>query len=199
MKVSFERDTLSTAGRAAEVTGLAAIIGGNLFARAGMHPALREVSDPAERGKVVNAAWRRYGTIESLSLVALITGWAVSRPGEADRRSLSERERMLGTAKDAAVATVALTGVAAGIQGMRFSGMEPEGAVPLEDGSKAGENASLNESRAKRRLNLLGAVHLASALTLVGVNAALAQAGATQDAGRRRCRFCSRSIPRRQR
>jgi hypothetical protein len=197
--VSFERDTLSTAGRAAEVIGLAAIIGGNLFARAGMHPALREVSDPAERGKVVNAAWRRYGTIESLSLAVLIAGWAGSRSGEADRRSLSERERTLGLAKDAAVAAVALTGVAAGIQGIRFSGMEPEGAVPLEDGSKAGDSASPNESRAKRRLNLLGAVHLASALTLVGVNAALAQAAATQDTGRRRCSFCSRSTPRRRR
>ena len=197
--MSFERHTISTAGQAAEVIGLAAILGGNLFARAGMHPALREVSDPAERGKVVNAAWRRYGTIESLSLAALIAGWAGSRPGEADRRSLSERERTLGLAKDAAVAAVALTGVAAGIQGIRFSGMEPEGAVPLEDGSKAGESASPNESRAKRRLNLLGAVHLASALTLVGVNAALAQAGATQDTGRRRCSFCSRSTPRRRR
>ena len=187
--MSFERDTISTAGHAAEVIGLAAILGGNLFARAGMHPALREVSDPAERGKVVNAAWRRYGTIESLSLAALITGWAGSRPGEADRRSLSERDRVLGMAKDAAVAAVALTGLAAGIQGMRFSGMEPKGAVPLEDGSKAGEDASLKESRAKRRLNLLGAVHLASALTLVGVNAALGQAGARHDTRRRRCRF----------
>jgi hypothetical protein len=180
-------------------SGLAAILGGNLFARAGMHPALRGVSDPAERGKVVNAAWRRYGTIESLSLAALIAGWAGSRPGEADRRSLSERERTLALAKDAAVTAVALTGVAAGIQGMRFSGMEPEGAVPLDDGSKAGESASPNESRAKRRLNLLGAVHLASALTLVGVNAGLAQARATQDTGRRRCSFCSRSTPRRRR
>ena len=82
---------------------------------------------------------------------------------------------------------------------MRFSGMEPEGAVPLEDGSKAAAKASLKESRAKRRLNLLGAIHLVSALTLVGVNAALAQAGATQDTGRRRCSFCSRSTPRRRR
>jgi hypothetical protein len=190
--VSFERDTIVTAGRAAEVIGLAAIIGGNLFARAGMHPALREVSDPAERGKVVNAAWRRYGTIESLSLAALITGWASSRLGEADCRSLSERQRRLGMAKDAAVAAVALTGVAAAIQGIRFSGMEPEGAVPLEDGSKAGSSASLGESRAKQRLNLLGAVNLASALTLAGVNAALGQAKATEDAGRRRCRCCLR-------
>lgn len=187
MEVSLERDTIRTAGRAAEDIGLAAIIGGNLFARAGMHPALREVSDPGERGKVVNAAWRRYGTIESLSLAALVTGWASSRLGEANRRSLSERERTLSLARDAAVAAVALTGVAAAIQGTRFSGMEPEGAVQLEDGSKAGVGASFSESTAKRRLNLLGAVNLASALTLACLNASLGRAPGTQGAGRRRC------------
>ena len=56
MEVSFERDAVATAGRAAHEIGLAAILGGNLFARVGMHPALSEVSDPRERGKVVNAA-----------------------------------------------------------------------------------------------------------------------------------------------
>lgn len=58
MAVSFENDTIRTAGRAAHEIGLAAILGGNLFARIGMHPALSEVSNPRERGKVVNAVDR---------------------------------------------------------------------------------------------------------------------------------------------
>jgi hypothetical protein len=171
--LGFGRDTISSAGRAAEDIGLAAIIGGNLFARVGMHPALREVSDPAERGKVVNAAWRRYGTVNSLGLAALIAGRASSRLHDADRRSMSERERTLGVARDVAVVAVAITGVAAGVQGMRFSHMEPEGAVPLEDGSEPGAGATIDESRAKRRLSLLGGVHLVSAVALAGINAAL--------------------------
>lgn len=173
--MSLEHRTISTAGRAAEVAGLAAILGGNLFARVGMHPALREVSDPAERGRVVNAAWRRYGTVESLSLAALISGWSVSRLGEPDRRKLSERERGLSRARDGAMAAVALSGLTAAVQGLRFSAMEPEGAVPLENGSTAAADASVMEARAKKRLNLLGTVHLASALGLVAVNAALGQ------------------------
>ena len=56
MTASLERDTVGTVGRAAHDVGLAAILGGNLFARIGMHPALTEVTDPRERGKVVNAA-----------------------------------------------------------------------------------------------------------------------------------------------
>jgi hypothetical protein len=190
MEVSFERDTAGTVGRAAHDVGLAAILGGNLFARIGMHPALSEVTDPRERGKVVNAAWRRYGTVNSLALAALIAGWAVSRPGEPDRRSLSERERALAAIRDAAVIAVAVTGVAAGIQGVRFSRMEPEGAIPLEDGSEPGEGASPGESRAKRRLDLLGAVHLASALSLAGVNAAVSRAALEPRSGRGRRPRC---------
>src|SRR5512133_2610935 len=103
MEVGLKPDAVATAGRAVHDIGLAAILGGNLFARIGMHPALSEVTDPRERGKVVNAAWRRYGAVNSLALAALIAGWAASRPGELDRTALSERERALAAIRDAAV------------------------------------------------------------------------------------------------
>ena len=154
--------------------GLAAILGGNLFARLAMHPALRDVSDARERGMVVNSAWRRYGTINSLGLAALLAGWAGSRAQPPRRRS--DRERALGPARDAAVAAVTATGVAAAIEGVRFARMEPQGAVPLVDGSEAARGASPDERAAKSRLNLLGGMHLASALALAGVNAALRRA-----------------------
>jgi hypothetical protein len=122
--------------------------------------------------------------------VALIAGWAASRRGEPDRRTLSERERALAVARDAAVVAVAVTGIAAGTQGVRFSHMEPEGAIPLEDGSETGTGASPGESRAKRRLNLLGAAHLAAALSLVGLNAAVSHAGLEPPSAKRRCGRC---------
>ena len=56
---------LSKVGRAAHDIGLAGLLGGNLFGRLAMHPSVTEISDPAERGKVVNAAWRRYGAVNS--------------------------------------------------------------------------------------------------------------------------------------
>ena len=62
---------LSKLGRAAHDVGLAGLLGGNLFGRLALHPSVTEISDPAERGKVVNAAWRRYGTIQTLSLAAV--------------------------------------------------------------------------------------------------------------------------------
>ena len=176
MRVHVESDAISSAGRAAHDISLGALIGGNLFARVAMHPALGLVNDPRDRGRVVNRAWRRYGVVNSLALTSLIAGWVPARLGEARRALLSPRERPLAVGKDLAMCAVAVTGIAAGAQGMRFSRMELGGAVPLEDGSTPSAEASDREASAKRRLNMLGTAHLVSALALAAVNATLAQA-----------------------
>ena len=71
---------------------------------------------------------------------------------------------------------VAVTGIAAGLEGMRFARMESGGAVPLHDGSTTSPEASERETSAKRRLNVLGAAHLLSAMALAAVNATISQA-----------------------
>src|SRR4051794_41790507 len=80
---------LSQVGRAAHDAGLAGLLGGNLFGRLAMHPSVTEISDPSERGKLVNAAWRRYGTINSLSLAAVVTRWAGAPARETSHAPLS--------------------------------------------------------------------------------------------------------------
>lgn len=176
MRVHVESDAISSAGRAAHDIGLAAIIGGNLFARVGMHPAVARISDERERGKVVNDAWRRYGTVNTISLGVLVAGWAGARADEARPRMLSEREGRLAIAKDVAVGMVAVTGVAAAVEGMRFGAMEPEGAVPLADGDQASSRATAEERLSKRLVSAIGACHLGSALALSAINASLSQA-----------------------
>jgi len=176
MRFHVESDTISSAGRAAHDIGLAAIVGGNLFARVGMHPAVAEIADERERGKVVNAAWRRYGTVNSLGLAAVVAGWAGARADEASPSSLSGRERPLALAKDVAVGVVAVTGVAAALEGMRFGKMEPAGAVPLDDGDRPSAEATGEERRSKKLLRTIGSCHLGAALALVSINATLAQA-----------------------
>ena len=168
------RERPTPGAEVAQDLGLAAILGGNLFARLGMHPALAEVSDARERGKVVNAAWSRYGAINGIGLAALVAGWWVSRD---DPRSLrSGRDRRLAVARDVTVGAVAASGLAAAVEGMRFSRMEPEGAVPLEDGDEASRDASPPARAAKSRLTLLGGFNLASALALAALNAVLRRA-----------------------
>jgi len=183
--LSPSSDLLSQAGRAAHDLGLAGLLGGNLFGRLAFHPAVVGISDKAERGKVVNAAWRRYGTVNSISLLAVTAGWAAARGGETRDRRLSEREQALARAKDALVGAVAVGGLAAAVEGVRFSHQVPEGAVPLEDGSTAAPEAPAPARRAKRVLNALGAATTIAEVALVAVDAALAQEGYRHPAKRR--------------
>jgi hypothetical protein len=176
MRLHLESDTLSSIGRTGHHVALGALLGGNLFGRFAMHPAVREVRDPRERGKLVNAAWRRYGVVNSLSLLTLAIAYAPARLGEARRDLLTKREHKIIRGKDVAMASVFATGVASGLQGMRFAKMEPGGAVPLEDGSTASPEASKLEAHTKRTLNALGAANLLSAIGLAAADATLAQA-----------------------
>ena len=168
---------LSQVGRAAHDVGLAGLVGGNLFGRLALHPSVTEIRDKSERGKLVNAAWRRYGIINSLSLAAVVSGWVGARAAEAAPGQLSPAERRLATAKDALVGVVTLTGAVTAAEGVRFSRQAPGGAVPLEDGDHVAAEASERQRRTKRRLNALGMASLTADIALVGVNAALAQQG----------------------
>lgn len=161
---------LAVAGRAAHDLGLAGLLGGNLFGRLAFHPAVAELSDPSERGRVVNAAWRRYGTVNSLSLLAVAGPWIADRLG--DGAGSSPRDVTLSRVQDGLLAATAVSGLATGLVGMRFARRAPHGAVPLEDGSTAAPTASRSAARLKRALNALGAVNAAAELGLVAVNAA---------------------------
>ncbi len=168
---------LSQLGRAAHDIGLAGLLGGNMFGRLALHPSVTEISDEAERGKLVNAAWRRYGTVNSLSVLAVMAGWTGARARESADSQLSDAERRLARAKDVLVGAVAVTGFATALEGMRFARKAPGGAVPLADGDHVAPAASDDARRMKRRLNALGLAGLASEAALVAVNSALAQQG----------------------
>ena len=182
-------DVVSQAGRAAHELGMAALLGGNLFGRLALHPSVDRISDPRERGEVVNAAWRRYGTINSVGLVALAAGWVGARAEEVrGAGKLTARERALARVKDGLVATVVLTGVVTGIEGMRFAKQAPDGAVPLADGSTPDASTPPRAARMKRTLNVLGAIAIGAESALVATNAALAQENFRSSPLRRRLR-----------
>jgi hypothetical protein len=177
MEIRAHSDTVSAIGRAAQDVGMAALLGGNLFGRLAMHPALEGVCGPEERGQVVNRAWRRYGTINSLSLAAIIAGWGAARSYEAGDRFLSERERRLARAKDVTVGVVTVTGLATALAGVRFNAEAPGGAVPLRDGNDPAPETSRRATRIKHLVNGLGRASGAAQLALIGIQGAMAQEG----------------------
>jgi hypothetical protein len=176
VRIRIPSDTVSSAGRAAHDAGIAALLGGNLYGRLAMHPALADIGEPSERGKVVNRAWTRYGWVHSASLLAIAAGWAGARVNEARPSSLSARERALALGKDAAVAAVLVTGVATAIAGRRFARSVREGAVPLTDGNTPAPDTPEESARLKRQVNALSSANAAADVALVCVNAALGQA-----------------------
>jgi hypothetical protein len=181
--------TLSQAGRAAHDLGLAGLLGGSLFGRMALHPAVANISDPRERGEVINAAWRRYGAVNSASLAAVVIGWAGARAREAADVNLTPAERRLARVKDGLVGALVVCGVASAVEGMRFARTAPGGAVPLADGSHPAPETPEPAARLKKRLNVLGALTAGAEIGLVAVNAALAQEGFRRPRVRRRVRL----------
>jgi hypothetical protein len=181
-------DTVSSLGRALSDLGLAGLLGGQLFGRLALHPAVTAISEPRERGEVVNAAWRRYGVVNGAGLAAVTAGWLAARGGETRDRNLIGPERTLARVKDGLVATLVVTGVAAAAEGMRFARDAPGGAVPLRDGDHATADATATAQRRKRRLSALGAATIATEVAIVTVNAALDQVSFRHAPLRRRVR-----------
>jgi hypothetical protein len=163
----------SLAGQVAQDASLAALLGGNLFGRLAMHPALSSVSNEAERGTVLNQAWRRYGTVNSLALAGLVAGWVSTRQDERGRLRTGRRRSALVLAKDVTVGAVAVTGLASAAGGIGFAQQAPGGAVPMADGTDPAADTPVRAARIKRVVNLLGGLNLAAELALVVVNGLL--------------------------
>ena len=82
----------------------------DLFGRLALHPSVTEISDKRERGKLVNAAWRRYGVINSASLPALVGGCRpITLVDELDSRDWDVRRHgtvvAWGVASEVVIAT----------------------------------------------------------------------------------------------
>ena len=179
---------LSQAGRAAHDLGLAGLLGGNLFGRLALHPSVTEISDQEERGKVVNAAWKRYGTVNSLSLLAVV-----------DR--LGRRARRRG-ARPPPLARGAPAGAGQGRARRprrRDRRRDRGGGRPLRPLGPERRRAAARRrpcrgqrhtrvGARKRRVNALGAASLVAEVALVSVNAALNQESFRRPPARRRFR-----------
>jgi hypothetical protein len=184
-KLSIPSDAASSIGRAAHDVALAALLGGNLFGRLAMNPALEDVGDKSERGRVLNRAWRRYGTVNSLALATLVAGWLPARLNEARPRWLSADERRLAIAKDVSLGAVVVTGLASAASGVRFAQQAPEGAVPMQSGHESAAETPARAAGLKRAVNGLGALNLLSEVALVTANASLSQASFRRPPARR--------------
>jgi hypothetical protein len=178
-------DTLANTTRVAHDVGLAAWLGGAMFGKFAHNPSLTKISSHAERGSVANAAWNGYNIVNAAGLGAAALGWGAARLTEANPANLSGREKALSTAKDALMAAAVLTGIANGVQGARLAKQAPDGAVPVETGTKPAADTPAKAAKIQRSLEMLGNLNILAGVALVGANAVLAQTDHSRPAKRR--------------
>ena len=178
-------DTLAQATRAAHDWGLASYLGGTMYGKFALNPAVRTIPSKTDRGKVANTAWNSYTVINAASLAAVGLGWGAARATETRPDRLSDRERTLAQVKDGFVASTILLGVVSGIQGARRARQAPDGAVPVESGVEPAEETPKTAARIQRSLGVLGNASILSGVGLVVSNALLAQTNHSRPPGRR--------------
>jgi hypothetical protein len=168
-------DTLANSVRAAHDVGLAAWLGGAMFGKLALNPSLEKITNPTERGRVLNAAWNGYNPINALGLGAAALSWGAARVTETHPENLSGSEHLLSQAKDGLMAVAVLTGVASGVQGIRLAKQAPDGAVPVQSGTEPDPDTPAKAAGIQRSLGVLANVNILTGIALVAVNGVLAQ------------------------
>ncbi len=178
-------DKLANVTRAAHDLGLATWFGGSMFGKFAHNPALKAISDHRERGKVANAAWNGYNLLNGVGLGAAATGWAAARVTEANPVRMSATENALSLAKDGLMIAAVVTGIANGVQGARLGRQGPDGAVPVETGTKPAPETPPEAARIQRSLETLGNLNIGVGAALIAVNAVLSQINYSRPTARR--------------
>src|SRR3569623_1408217 len=108
---------LSSAAWIAHDVGLATAIGGTLFGREALHPALREgIDDQKDRDRVADAAWRRFSWVNLAGHAAMASTWFAGR-ALLTGREVDRLSRPLTLTKDALLVASLATGVASLVLG----------------------------------------------------------------------------------
>lgn len=151
---------LSTAAWVAHELGLAASFGGVLFGKLALNPNLDVIESKADRGKLLNKAWNRYNAVNAASVGTAIATWLAGR-GIVQGNAIDEESRNLVLAKDALLATAAVSGLVSMLSGLSLSRQAPDGATPIDSGVTPASEMSEEAARLLRRVNVLGNVNVA--------------------------------------
>jgi len=162
---------LSSAAWMVHNVGLATAIGGTLFGREALEPALHEITDRSERDHVSTVAWRRFSWVNLASHAAVAATWFVGR-SMLSGRSVSNTGRGLTMAKDALIVASLATGLASTILG-RILGARTENHSGLIKSNGESETSSSDNQRLRRAVSTLGVANMIANIGIVGVTTAL--------------------------
>jgi len=174
---------LSSAAWIAHDVGLATAIGGTLFGREALHPALREgIDDQKDRDRVADAAWRRFSWVNLAGHAAMASTWFAGR-ALLTGREVDRLSRPLTLTKDALIVASLATGVASLVLGRLLGKQTREQARTMEDRERV--------ETLRRAVGAVGLVNLVANVGILGVTAALAMEAAKSP----KFAFVSRLLP----
>jgi hypothetical protein len=175
---------LSTAAWTAHEIGLATAVGGTMFGRAALQPALQEITDPEDRDRVSAGAWRRFSWLNLAAHGVFAATWFAGR-SMLSGREVSESARALTRIKDGLVVASLATGIGSVVLGRKLGAQvrETSGESVISNGTRASrKNGSLG-----RTVSTLGIANLLANIAILGITTVLAMEG------NRSARFSARS------
>jgi uncharacterized membrane protein len=168
---------LATAAWVAHDIGTAVGVGGSLFGKIALEPSVRNISDRADRGRVVNDAWRRFGSVQMAAYGLMAASWLAGRL-KLGGRAVNAASGPLVVAKDVLVGATLASAVGAAVAGRKMSQQRMEGAVPMNGQGDPASDAPPAARRLKGITDAFGLVSLVAGLGVVAVTTVLAmQAG----------------------
>lgn len=159
---------LSSAAWIVHDLGLATTIGGTLFGKRALHPALDErLDDRGQRMLVADAAWRKFSWLNLAAHVAFAAPWLVGRT-MLSGREVGRAGRTLARVKDGLVIASLATGVASIVLGRVLGKKVREREREMGDGR---QDAAI--ARMRKAVRVLGEMNLLSTAGVAAVTTAL--------------------------
>jgi hypothetical protein len=160
---------LTTAALAAHELGLAATFGGIMFGETGLNASTKAMSDPNERSRVLDQAWKTFAIPKTIGLVATAGTWLVGR-SIFSGRFLGRDLRRLVIAKDVALGITLAAGLGAQYCGRLLSREQP---FPTDADGEPGPGAPERARRLVHKASLLGTIELLAAGAALALTSAL--------------------------
>lgn len=181
--------TLSTAAWAAHDVGLATAVGGTLYGRAALEPALHEIADPIERDRVSASAWQKFSWINLAAHGVIAATWFVGR-SMLSGREVSGPARDMTRLKDGLVVASLVTGIGTAVLGRMLGRCARRGEGPAQVREAGGTARGSERTVAlQRAVGGLGIANLIANIGIVGLTAALAMEGSRSPRFAARSRF----------
>jgi hypothetical protein len=181
--------TLSTVAWAAHDVGLATAVGGTLYGRAALEPALHEIADPIERDRVATAAWQRFSWLNLAAHGVIAATWFVGR-SMLSGREVSGTARRLTRIKDGLVVASLVTGIGTAVLGRMLGACARRGEGPAQVREAGGTARDSERTVAlQRAVGGLGIANLIANIATLGITAALAMEGSRSPRFAARSRF----------